>query len=316
MALARHDPYQRRVAVGAALALLVELPEAAHEPFVPNVSDDAGGDGDALSERTCGEIAALVITALVRQPIVGARAAANPDAALGTELGADPVAALVTEAIELGRVFDRLHAVVTRLTCTAVLSAPHVAQAADALTPSAAKPDALPEGERDSLGDLLLVGQFVTAQIYSSAVRQTDALPEAARKLTEELEQLETQLPHRFGRGPVDELWQPTAVGINAPGSDAYTSTLLAIIERVCDRVSERPAWWTDDFIGALEQLEATEVAPAAQQLSSLATREGVRNRFGSLLFEPVQARARRLAQRFRPPGSAVDERSSPQPNL
>ncbi|MEX1184419.1 MAG: hypothetical protein WEF86_14500, partial [Gemmatimonadota bacterium] len=113
-----------------------------------------------------------------------------------------------------------------------------------------------------------------------------------------DLEHAHEQYPLAQGRIPVQEVFVPEVMGVGGAGVNPYITLLLACLRRLpkpAGHEAAAPFWLTADVQRAVEALTKREKPPQLRNLQNLAYKEGVSDRFGSLLTLGVEGHAARL---------------------
>jgi hypothetical protein len=202
----------------------------------------------------------------------------------------------------------KLHDLVARLVFAAVFDPSHVRQAVD-FAGSAE--------DGDPLGDLLLLGHLLLQHVFNEVLSRSEEL--GIELLLTDLERVSSQYPLAMSASPAAEIFVPDLLGTTDYRTDPYLTTLMALLEtntllgmprsRVdehpssmveeMDLASRVPFWWSPELEAEMHVLAARELSPAGLHLHKIAQEGESANRFGLLVAEPAEVRARRLLNRF-----------------
>jgi hypothetical protein len=295
VALGVNDPYRRIYSTFLAVGILDERPDLRRLQltFAAEQSQDGPGwTGPAA------EFLRFLILHRLTPPSPGHEA---PSALSNTGSAGDFLMVMLQDEPDL----FHLHELTYRLVHRAVWSPSHVQQVAAAANQRRA------DGEVavDEVGDLLLLGQLVTARMYSSLPWNAREAKETASELTELLESFPF---HQSPGDPHGDLTVPDALGATAPHADPYLTTSLALFEWISARSSSRPEianswWWSAELSARLTTLARRQRSRAAKHLEDLAAASQVSNRLGSLMGLSAETRAEQLLNRLPDRGASVE---------
>ena len=288
-AITTESPYDRVLALGTALAMAHLRPDLADVQIGElEVAFQARSTRFVFDGPAGKLLAELVVRWLTNE--------FEPPALEDFDGGADRSG----DALDLDQIasvhalLDRLAVGVERYVYRAVFSERHGAEA----TAQAAGIES-----RDPIGDLLLLGHRLTPILLRPFLHQTHRRGLVA--VIRDIEEAHDQFPLSQGRVPVGEVFVPEALGTGGTGVNPSLVFLLSCLLRLeqsrLEDTEEGPAkegtpfWWTEDVHAALQALARREGLPQLRNLQNVAHKEGVLNRFGSLLTSGVEGHAERL---------------------